>query len=104
MLTRLKEEFSQHDIDITTIPLTMDSWYAHEPLKQKLHQLGFSQIVVVGKGNYVFDDGQVQYTASQWKKEIEYDSTLWGIEVPAQRKTLSSPTFGVLNLLFFRQM
>ncbi len=103
MLTRLKEEFAQHDIDITTIPLTMDSWYVSEPLKQKLHQLGFSKIVVVGKGNYVFGDGEVQYTASQWKQEIEYDSQLWGIEVPAQRKTLSSPTFGVLNLLFFQK-
>ncbi len=29
--------------------------------------------------------------------------SLWGIEVPAQRKTLSSPTFGVLNLLFFQK-
>ena len=103
MLTRLKEEFAKQDLDITTIPLTMDSWYASSPLKQKLHQLGFTNIVVVGKGNYVFSDGQVQYTASQWKQEIEYDSTLWGIEVPAQRKTLSSPTFGVLNLLFFQK-
>ena len=103
MLTRLKEEFAQQDLDITTIPLTMDSWYASSPLKQALHELGFSQIVVVGKGNYVFSDGEVQYTASQWKKEIEYNSTLWGIEVPAQRKTLSSPTFGGLNLLFFQK-
>ena len=79
----------------------MDSWYASEPLKQALHELGFSKIVVVGKGNYVFDDGQVRYTASRWKQEIEYDSKLWGIEVSAHRKTLSSPTFGRVNLLFF---
>ncbi len=104
MLTRLKKEFAQQDVDITTIPLTMDSWYASEPLKQQLQQLGFSKIVVVGKGNYVFFDEEVRATASEWKKEIEYDATLWGIEVPAQRKTLASPTFGELNLLFFRQM
>lgn len=103
MLTRLKEEFSQQDLDITTIPLTMDSWYASSPLQQKLHQLGFTNIVVVGKGNYVFSDGQVQYTASQWKRKIEYDSALWGIEVPAQRKTFASPTFGMVNLLFFQK-
>ncbi len=78
MLTRLKAEFAQHDLDITNIPLTMDSWYVSEPLKQKLHQLGFSKIVVVGKGNYVFSDGEVQYTASQWKQEIEYDSLTLG--------------------------
>ena len=99
MLTRLKEEFAKHDVDITTIPLTMDSWYVSEPLKQALHELGFTNIVVVGKSNYVFDDGQVKSTAAQWKKEIEYDSTYWGINVPAQRKTLFNPTFGVVNLL-----
>ena len=94
MLTRLKKEFAKQDVDITTIPLTMDSWYVSESLKQKLHQLGFRKIVVVGKGNYVFDDGEVKNSASQWKKEIEYDSTYWGINVPAQRKTVSNPSFG----------
>ena len=103
MLTRLKEEFIQQGIDITTFPLTMDSWYVSEPLKQALHELGFTNIVVVGKGSYVFCDGEVKTTAAQWKRKIEYDSALWGIEVPAQRKTLANPTFGRVNLLFFRQ-
>ena len=103
MLTKLKEEFAKHDIDITTIPLTMDSWYVSEPLKQELHELGFTKIVVVGKSNYVFNDGSIKKTASQWKKEIEYDSTNWGIDVPSQRKTLTNPTFGKVNLLFFRK-
>ncbi len=84
MLTRLKEEFAKHDIDITTIPITMDSWYVSEPLKQALYKLGFTKIIVVGKSNYVFNDGKVKQTASQWKKEIEYNSTHWGIDVPAQ--------------------
>ena len=103
MLTRLKKEFDKHDVDITTIPITMDSGDVSEPLKQKLHELGFRNIVVVGKSNYVFNDGDVKKTASQWKKEIEYDSTHWGINVPAQRKTLLNPTFGGVNLLFFRK-
>ncbi len=81
----------------------MDSWYVSEPLKQELHELGFTKIVGVGKSNYVFNDGSVKKIASQWKKEIEYDSTYWGIDVPAQRKTLSNPTFGKVNLLFFRK-
>ena len=57
MLTLLQEEFDKHDVDITTIPITMDSWYVSEPLKQELHKLGFTNIVVVGKSNYVFNDG-----------------------------------------------
>ncbi len=103
MLTLLKEEFDKHDVDITTIPITMDSWYFSEPLKQELHKLGFTNIVVVVKSNYVFNDGSIKKTASQWKKEIEYDSSNWGIDVPAQRKTLTNPTFGRVNLLFFRK-
>ena len=46
MLIRLKEEFAKHGVDITTIPITMDSWYVSEPLKQELHELGFTKIVV----------------------------------------------------------
>ena len=42
----------------------MDSWYVSEPLKQELHKLGFTKIVVVGKSNYVFSDGAVRKTAS----------------------------------------
>ncbi len=103
MLTRLKKEFAKYDVDITTIPITMDSWYVSEPLKQQLHQLGFEHIVIVGKGNYVFDDGEVKTTASQWKKKIEYDSHSWGIDVPAKRKTLDNPSFGLVNLLFFQK-
>ncbi len=68
MLTRLKEEFCKHDVDITTIPITMDSWYVSEPLKQELHELGFTKIVVVGKSNYVFNDGSVIKTASMMEK------------------------------------
>ncbi|MDJ0596955.1 MAG: hypothetical protein QNJ72_44520 [Pleurocapsa sp. MO_226.B13] len=41
MLTKLKEEFKKHDLDITTIPITMDSGDVSEPLKQELYELGF---------------------------------------------------------------
>ena len=68
MLTRLKEEFGKYDVDITTIPITMDSWYVSESLKQELHELGFTKIVVVGKSNYVFNDGSVKKTASMMEK------------------------------------
>ncbi len=57
--------------------------------------------MIVGKSNYVFDDGEVKQRASQWKQEVEYDSNYWGIKVPAQRQTLSNPSFGLVNLLFF---
>ncbi len=103
MLKEIKEEFDPLGIDITNIPLTMDSWYVSELLKQKLHQLGFKKIVVAGKSSYVFSDQNFKSSASDWKKEVNYDDNLWGIDAPAQRKKLLSPTFGLVNLLFFRK-
>lgn len=103
MLTQLKEEFAKENIDITNIPITMDSWYVSSPLKKQLYQLGFKKIVVAGKSNYVFEGEEFKGSASQWKKRVKYEDNLWGIDVPAQRKKLSNPTFGQVNLLFFRK-
>src|SRR6266568_5178299 len=54
MLTQLKDEFDREGIDITQLPLTMDSAFVSQELRQRLHQLGFTQIIIAGKGNYVF--------------------------------------------------
>ena len=40
MLKKLKEEFAKQGVDITNIPITMDSWYVSQPLKEQLYQLG----------------------------------------------------------------
>ena len=37
MLTEIKEECLKENIDITKYPITLDSWYVSEPLRQKLH-------------------------------------------------------------------
>ena len=103
MLREIKEEFEPLGIDITNIPITMDSWYVSEPLKQELHQLGFKKIVVAGKSSYVFSDENFKGSANDWKKKVNYDDNLWGIDAPAQRKKLLTPTFGWVNLLFFRK-
>jgi len=36
MLSRLKAEFHREGIDITKIPLTMDSWFVSQPLRERL--------------------------------------------------------------------
>ena len=54
MLKQLKTEFHREGIDITELPLTLDSGYVSQELRARLHQLGFSKIVIAGKGNYVF--------------------------------------------------
>ena len=55
MLTQLKTAFLREGIDITQLPLTMDSAYVSQELRARLHQLGFIDIIIAGKGNYVSD-------------------------------------------------
>ena len=103
MLTQLKTAFLREGIDITQLPLTMDSAYVSQERRDRLHQLGFIDIIIAGKGNYVFTiDGQ-KWAASTWKKVLMLEEPTWGIDVPSCRIRGSSPTFGSLILFFFRK-
>ena len=103
MMTVLKEEFRNHNIDITQFPVTMDSWFVSEELKRELHELGFHKIVIAGKGNYVFNIKGKKKKASVWKKEIDLVSGQWAIDVPSCRVKAKSPTFGKIVLFFFEK-
>jgi hypothetical protein len=103
MLTQLKTEFRREGIDITQLPLTMDSAYVSQDLRERLHQLGFTDIVIAGKGNYVFTINTQKWDAATWKKVLMLDEPKWGIDVPSCRIRGLSPTFGSLILFFFRK-
>src|SRR3989475_1204701 len=103
MLTQLKTAFLCEGIDITQLPLTMDSAYVSQELRERLHQLGFNQIIIAGKGNYVFTIDEKKQDASQWKKELTLEFPKWGIDVPSCRLWGYSPTFGLLIIFFFRK-
>lgn len=103
MLTRLKDAFARHDIDLTAFPLTMDSWFVSQPLREKLNELGFYKIILAGKGNYTFTIGKEKQPASSWKKTLPLSPDQWGIDVPSLRVKANSPTFGKVALLFFRK-
>jgi hypothetical protein len=103
MLKQLKLEFYREGIDITQIPLTLDSAYVSQELRERLHQLGFVKIIIAGKGNYVFTIEGQKRDASTWKKVLMLDDPKWGIDVPSYRTWGYSPTFGSLVLLFFRK-
>jgi hypothetical protein len=103
MLTQLKTEFLREGIDITQLPLTMDSAYVSQELRERLHQLGFIDIIIAGKGNYVFTIDSQKWDASTWKKVLMLEEPKWGIDVPSCRIRGSSPTFGSLILFFFRK-
>ncbi len=78
MLSRLKAAFASEGIDLTTLPLTMDSWFVSQPLRERLHRLGFTKIIIAGKSN-------------------------WGVDVSSCRVQAHSPTFGAITLFFFQK-
>ena len=85
MLSRLKAACDREGIDLTQVPLTMDSWFVSQPLRQRLHALGFTKIIIAGKSNYTFTiDGKKQ-DAAQWKKALVLHEPTWGIDVPSCR-------------------
>src|SRR6266436_6695153 len=72
-------------------------------VRQRLHGLGFTKIIIAGKSNYTFTiDGKKQ-DASQWKKALVLHDPAWGIDVPACRVQGHSPTFGSILLFFFQK-
>lgn len=103
MLSCLKRACAREGIDITTLPLTMDSWFVSQPLRERLHRLGVTKIIIAGKSNSTFTVGKKKQRASAWKKELVLDDPQWGIDVPSCRTWAQSPTFGSLILFFFRK-
>ena len=101
MFKQLVEAFRQEGIDITLFPITLDSWYASQDLKHKLHSLGFHKIIVAGKSNYVLTIEGNKQDAASWKKTLKLRQNQWGIEVPACRKKALSPTFGKIVVFFY---
>jgi Transposase DDE domain len=103
MLSRLQAACTREGIDLTKIPLTMDSWFVAQPLRERLLRLGFTKIIIAGKSNYTFTiDGKKQ-NAAQWKKDLVLHNPTWGIDVPSCRVQGHSPTFGAIVLFFFQQ-
>jgi len=103
MVTQLKDAFAEEGIDLTAFPLTMDSWFVSQELRQRLEALGFHQLVLAGKGNYTFTLRHETHPAATWKKRLSLRAGQWGIDVPALRVPAHSPTFGRVVLFFFQK-
>ena len=54
MLSELISFFSERGIDLTQFPITFDSWYGSQPLREILFKLGFRNILVDSKSNFVY--------------------------------------------------
>jgi hypothetical protein len=102
MLSEVTEFFSVRGIDITDYPITFDSWYGSQPLREELETLGFSQILIHAKSNYVFTIKTESAKLSVHKATIVLAENAWGCSCPVLRVTAENPTFGQLVLLFFK--
>jgi hypothetical protein len=103
MFARLKAEFAREGIDLTKLPLTMDSWFVSQPLRERLLRLGFTKIIMAGKSNDTFTIAGKKQDASPWKKALVLHDPTWGIDVPSCRVQGHSPTFGSITLFFFQK-
>jgi hypothetical protein len=103
MLTLLIEEFGAEGTDLTAFPITTDSWFVSGDLKKRLRGLGFSKIIIAGKGSNTFKIGKINQKASAWKKTVTLIADQRGTDVPSLRTEAFSPTFGRVVLFFFRK-
>ena len=101
MMTEIVSFFEKHNIDITEYPISFDSWYGSQPLREALEEIGFSSILIHAKNNYVFTIDGVKQKLSLHKKEVTLKENQWGCDKAVARKKAESPTFGALTLLFF---
>ena len=101
MLREIIAFFGTQGIDITDYPITFDSWYASQPLRESLEELGFSQILVHAKTSFVFEIDSQRGKLSVHKRTTELSDDQWRCECPIKRLKTESPTFGDCILLFF---
>ncbi len=101
MMNEITAFFSLRGIAITDYPVTFDSWYGSQPLVETLEQIGFRQILVHAKSNYVFTIASHHHKLSVHKRTIEWVDNQWGCDCACARAKAQSPTFGKLILLFF---
>ena len=101
MMAEIVDFFSARGIDITGYPISFDSWYGSQPLREDLEEIGFSQILVHAKSNYVFTLNGRKAKLSCHKRQVELKENQWGCQRPVYRVVAESPTFSEVVLLFF---
>lgn len=104
MLKAVLDFFGTSGVDLRKYPITFDSWYGSQNLVESLSDIGFNNILIHGKSNYVMDIDNKTAKLSEHKKQIQLRQKQWGCSKPSYRTKATSRTFGVLVLLFFLDM
>lgn len=101
-MKRLKELFARAGIEITSLPISFDSWWASNPISEQLAQEGFLKQVICGKANLVFETKEGRKKLPLHREAIELLQG-WGHPEPAKRVRAKSPTLGQVALIFFQR-
>lgn len=101
LIKEMLDFFDAEGIDLRKYPITFDSWYGSRKLIDTLSDLGFTSILIHGKGNYVMQIEGTTAKLSEHKKLIQLQGNQWGCDKPIYRVKATSPTFGECIVLLF---
>lgn len=104
MLKEILDFFDAERVDLRKYPITFDSWYGSQNLVEILSDMGFEDILIHGKSNYVMEIDNKSDKLSEHKKQVELKENKWGCPKPHFRTHATSRAFGSLVLLFFLDM
>lgn len=101
-MKRLKELMNRAGVDITILAISLDSWWASNPVSTQLAEEGLRKQVICAKANLVFETKEGRKKLPLHRKEIELKEG-WGHSEPAKRVRAMSPTFGEVALIIFNR-
>ncbi len=97
---RLKTYFAEEGIDLTSLGVSLDSWWLGHDTSSKLAEMGFTKQVIAAKKSQVIATGQESHNLGEWKTEVEYKEG-WAQPRAASRLSGDNPTLGKVIVVMF---
>ena len=98
----LKAWFNEHQIDLTKLGVSFDSWWVGEKFSEQLGKIGFCKQVICGKSNNVLKVGEKKQSLAEHFLESRLEKG-WGHLTPASRLKGENPTFGKIVVILFNK-
>lgn len=83
MLKAVLDFFGTSGVDLRKYPITFDAWYGSHNLVESLSDMGFDNILIHGKSNYVMDIDNKTAKLSAHKKQIQLRPKQWDAVNPS---------------------
>jgi hypothetical protein len=99
-ISRLKDYFAAHGIDLTQVGISLDSWWVSQPLIEGLAELGFDKQVLAAKANLQLRNARGAANLGQRKSSAALRPG-WGHTRPAERLCGANPTLGRIVVILF---